>query len=143
MELKLVRTKLTTKSTIGKLYIDDIFYCYTLEDTDRGMLQSMSIEDINKKKVYGVTAIPRGTYEVIVNMSSRFKVLMPLLLNVKGYEGVRIHKGNIPENTLGCILVGMKEGIDCITESKLAYDFLLTKINKAIANKQEITLTIE
>ena len=82
MKLLLKRLHKTQNSTIGELYVDGKFECYTLEDVER------------KEKIYAKTAIPKGTYQVIINMSNRFKKLMPLLLNVPNFEGVRIHTGN-------------------------------------------------
>jgi hypothetical protein len=82
MQLKLQRETLTDDSTIGKLYINGTFHCYTLEDK------------VREVKIPHVTAIPQGKYEVILNFSNRFQQIMPLLLNVPNYEGVRIHWGN-------------------------------------------------
>jgi len=130
MKLLLKRIHKTDKSTIGELYIDGKFECYTLEDVER------------KDKVYGKTAIPKGSYEVIMNMSNRFKKLMPLLLNVPNYEGVRIHTGNKAEDTEGCILLGKTRGIDFIGNSKKAVADFYTKLEKELKTKK-VTLTIE
>src|SRR6478736_9414023 len=100
MKLTLRREPSTTKSTPGKLYVDSIFECYTLEDV------------VRPAKIYGQTAIPAGTYKVIINMSNRFKRLLPLLLNVPDYEGVRIHPGNTDKDTDGCILPGVTRSVD-------------------------------
>ena len=102
--MKIVRDTFTQNSTIGKMLIDGAFFCYTLEDT------------IRDTKIAGETAIPYGTYKVIVNMSNRFKRLMPLLLNVPNFEGVRIHNGNTKEHTHGCILVGATKSKDFIND---------------------------
>lgn len=142
MQLKLIRTKLTTKSTIGKLFINEVFYCYTLEDVDRGLASNMSLTDINNRKIKTLTAIPRGTYNVIITFSPHFNIDLPLLLNVSGFEGVRIHKGNKPEDTEGCILVGLFEAGDTITNSKDAFDPLFLKLKQALANKETISITI-
>lgn len=83
------------RSTIGDLFINDEFFCFTLEDEIRP----------GGQKVYGKTAIPAGTYEVVLTVSNRFKRLMPLLVNVPNFEGVRIHGGNTAEHTHGCPLV--------------------------------------
>lgn len=130
MKLVLKRLHKTDKSTIGELYIDGKFECYTLEDVER------------KDKVYGKTAIPKGTYEVTMTMSNRFKKLMPLLLNVPNYEGVRIHTGNKAEDTEGCILLGKTRGVDFIGNSKLAVSNFYTKLEKELKTKK-VTLTIE
>ena len=92
MELRVERTDFSETSTIGKLYVDDQFECYTLEDKVRPV------------KIKGKTAIPAGRYEVIVNFSQRFGRMLPLFLNVPNFEGVRIHPGNTAADTEGCIL---------------------------------------
>ena len=139
MKLTLTRKIFTDKSTIGELFIDDIFFCYTLEDRDRGLNQSDNIATIMLKKVFGVTAIPAGTYSVAITDSARFKKLMPLIKDVKGFAGVRIHTGNYPEDTEGCVLVGMKYGPDKVISSKEAYDTLFDRLS---ACKEPITLEI-
>ena len=88
MHLVLKRQPSTSKSTSGALSIDGKFECFTLEDVVRA------------KKSAGQTAIPAGTYKVIINQSNRFKRLLPLLLNVPGFEGVRIHTGNYAGNEI-------------------------------------------
>lgn len=95
MELTLKRDILADGYTLGLLSVDGKPYCYTVEDKVR--------EGV---KIPGKTAIPYGRYKVIVNMSNRFKKLMPLLIDVPGFEGVRIHSGNTAEDTEGCIIVG-------------------------------------
>lgn len=99
MKLKLIRKYKCLNYTIGHLYINDVYFCDTLEDKVR---QLDSIEDKIKHK----TAISEGVYKVVVTMSPKFKRLLPLLLNVKYFEGIRIHRGNKAEHTSGCILVG-------------------------------------
>lgn len=106
MELKLKRYILTSKSTISDLFIDGHYFCKILEDTDRGLTSDMPIDEIKKIKVQGQTAIPKGRYEVILSMSARFKKLLPEILNVPGYLGIRIHPGNKPGDTEGCLLPG-------------------------------------
>ena len=120
LELKVLRTTFTQKSTIGDLYIDEKYHCHTLEDVVR-----------QGEKVYGETAIPSGRYEVVMSMSNRFKKVMPLLRNVPGFEGVRIHKGNTAEDTLGCILVGANKATDRIGNCTPVYDKLVGIINSA------------
>lgn len=114
--------------TVGKLYIDGVYECFTLEDP------------VRETKVYGKTAIPYGTYDVIINQSARFKRELPLLLNVENFAGVRIHAGNTVEDTEGCILVGTtrtKNGI--VLNSALAFKFLFKKMKGA---ETPIKLTI-
>jgi hypothetical protein len=103
--------------TIGELYRDGLRLCYTLEDVVR-----------EGEKIPGATAIPAGTYGVVVNWSNRFGRFMPLLLKVPNFEGVRIHCGNTDKDTEGCILVGRGTGDNCITESRAAFDALFPLI---------------
>lgn len=121
MNLLLQRGRSTEKSTPGQLLINGTFECYTLEDIvrPRGM------------KVYGQTAIPAGVYPVVITMSPRFQRLLPALLNVPGFEGIRIHTGNKAEDTDGCILVGDAPASDWVGQSKVAFDRLYTKLRAA------------
>jgi hypothetical protein len=98
MELTIHRHTLNTKTDrniIGDLFIDGEFFCYTLEDEIRP-------EGV---KVYGATCIDAGRYKVILTKSNKFKRIMPLLLNVPNFEGIRIHGGNTSKDTHGCPLV--------------------------------------
>lgn len=142
MELKVIRKEFTSKTTIGELYINDVFFCYTLEDVDRGLTQDMSKKDIEAKKVYGKTAIPYGRYEIIMSWSNKFKCVMPLVNEVVGYTGIRIHKGNSEVDTLGCLLVGMKKGVDKITNSTQAFDRLFVLLQEA-CSKGKVWITYE
>ncbi|HEY0098382.1 MAG TPA: DUF5675 family protein [Pyrinomonadaceae bacterium] len=130
MELRLARTALTGRSTIGELSIDGVFECYTLEDCVRPV------------KIKNVTAIPAGRYRVIINQSQRFKRLLPLLLDVPQFEGVRIHSGNAAGDTEGCILVGQTKAKDFIGNSRVAFDKLFTRLLAAVAT-EEIFINIK
>ena len=92
--------------TIGRMYIDGVFFCNTLEDTDRGLMQGMNVGEIMTKKIAGKTAIPVGDYKVCRTYSPRFKKMMAQIMNVKGFAGVRIHAGNSAKDTDGCPLLG-------------------------------------
>jgi len=102
--------------TIGKMYINGVYFCDTLEDTDRGLRQSMPLSDIKMKKIAGETAIPTGQYSIDMNIVSPkystrdvYKFCggkLPRLINVQAFEGVLIHIGNTKNDTEGCILVG-------------------------------------
>jgi len=126
MKIEVKRLHRTSNSTIGELTIDGKFECYTLEDVERDV------------KIKGETAIAKGTYKVIINQSNRFKRLLPLLINVPNFEGVRIHAGNSNHDTEGCILVGMNRSLDYITKSRKAFDSLFKKMQKT----KDITITI-
>ena len=141
MELLLTRDTRTEESTIGLMSIDGAFQCYTLEDTDRHITQGTDLDVIKARKVYGKTAIPSGRYEVVMNMSARFKLYMPLLLSVPGFDGVRIHPGNKAEDTEGCILLGQTKATNFIGQSKIAYGKFLAKL-KAVEQKEKVFITI-
>ena len=127
MKIYIKRLHKTKNSTIGEMTIDGKFECYTLEDIERDV------------KIKSETAIPKGTYKVIINKSNRFKRLLPLLLNVQNFEGVRIHSGNSNHDTEGCILVGRTRSVDYIGQSRKAFDSLFKKMQDS---KEEISLTI-
>lgn len=118
MKMVLQRKIATNKSTIGELTIDGRWECYTLEDVVRAP----------GVKIPGQTAIPAGTYKVVVDKSTRFKRLMPHVLDVPGFDGIRIHSGNKHEDTEGCPLVGRTKGKDFVGESKLAFDAFYSKL---------------
>jgi hypothetical protein len=118
----LKRTTFTEHSTVGELWRDGVRLCYTLEDFDRDMTKDWMLYIILKTKVPHETAIPRGTYDLLVTDSVRFKKPMPLVAGVPGFEGIRIHSGNSDADTDGCILVGETAGHDFISQSRLAFE---------------------
>ena len=118
MKLKLQRIFKAETYTIGKLFIDGVYFCDTLED---------KVRDV---KIKGITAIPTGKYKVKITMSNRFKKLMPLLIDVPNFEGVRIHSGNTSEDTEGCILVGKNSGTGKVTNSRNTFEKLMLELNK-------------
>ena len=118
-KLRLVRDTFTDNSTIGKLYIDDVYFSEVLEDKDRGLDQSLTVEENKRLKVYGETCVPYGKYKGTVSMSMRMKRVLPLLFNVPAFDGIRIHRGNTKKDTLGCIEVGSTRGVDIIYNSKI------------------------
>ena len=105
MKLLLKRIALRDTYTIGKIYIDGEYFCDTLEDKVRD-LNKNGVFDGDEKKVYGETAIPYGTYKVILSYSPKFKRILPELLDVPCFTGIRIHRGNTEKDTAGCLLVG-------------------------------------
>lgn len=135
MKLLVQREMFSDKSTIGTLYVDGVKECHTLEDKDRHLEEG-------GEKVYGETAIPRGIYKVVITYSNRFKKPMPLLVDVPGFEGVRIHPGNTAEDTHGCILVGVGIGQDTLYNSRQAYERLFNKLEAAESIGDEITIEV-
>jgi len=107
MKLFLERIYKADTYTIGKLSIDGEFFCHVLEDVVRP----------KGIKVYGETAIPKGTYQVKLTMSNRFKKVLPLLQNVPMFEGIRIHAGNTNKDTHGCLLVGVNDSKGRVSNS--------------------------
>jgi len=136
VELKLIRKIYSDKSAKGELYYNNIFECYTLEDKVRAA---------SEKKIAGQTAIAAGRYKIIIDKSQRFGRLMPHLLDVPDFEGVRIHSGNTDKDTEGCILVGMdlREDIpDYIGRSTLAFDVFFKKLQRDFDEKKDIWIDI-
>lgn len=132
MKLKLIRKWFTEDSTLGELYINDKFFCYTLEDVVRE----------NGDKVKGKTAIWYGTYNITIDYSNRFKKDMIHILDVPMFEGIRIHAGNTDEDTEGCILVGYTKQDNSIGKSKLASDALREIVKHALLVPNEVTIEI-
>jgi hypothetical protein len=120
MNLVLIRSRFSKRSTLGRLYVDGKLECWTLEDAVRP-----------GPKVPGETAIPAGHYPVRLTYSPRFRRELPLVVGVPGFEGIRIHPGNTDVDTEGCILVGRSVGSDRVNESRLAFDALYPKLEQA------------
>lgn len=139
MQLTLTRTNRTENYTEGKLSIDNAYFCDTLEDKDRDYNKDGDLSDTGEQKVYGLTAIPNGTYKVILNMSNRFQKVMPLLLDVPGFTGIRIHSGNTAKDSLGCILIGVKAGPGYIAQSRKTFERIMPILQSA---KDDIYITI-
>lgn len=131
MKIKLLRSVQWRDVTLGQLYINGRYVCNTLEHPVR-------IEKIPK-----VTAIPFGTYEVVVTWSPKFKRKLPLIKNVPNFEGIRIHRGNTLEDTEGCILVGEWEGSYGLIHSIAAEVTVTKKIEDAQRRGEGIILEIE
>ena len=138
MNLKLERKYRKETYTIGKLYVDGVYFCDTIEDKDRGLDDSMVLADIMVKKKYGETAIPYGTYKVEINYSPKYKKLMPQIMNVKGFYGIRIHSGNTAKDTLGCLIVGKNTKKGMVTESRATYN----KLFALMKDEKDITIEI-
>ena len=152
IELTLHRKWRLPKYSIGNLYVEGVWLCNTLEDTDRNLYQGMSKEWIAEKKIYGETAIPYGRYKITMKVQSpkyankkqyeKCKGFIPRLLNVPCWDGVLVHIGNYPQDTLGCILVGYNKIKGAVVNSTTAFWKLYDILKKADDNNQEIWLTI-
>ena len=129
--------------TIGKLYIDGEYFCDTLEDKDRGLTDNMTVSEISKIKIKKETAIPTGTYKVTITYSNRFKKNMPLINDVKGFEGIRIHSGNTDKDTEGCLLVGMNLERGKVLKSQETFRKLYKMLSGAKLRGEYIQITIK
>ncbi len=140
MTITIIRRPSANGATIGRLYVNGVPEFYTCEDVVRPPSQ----------KVFGKTAIPTGTYKVLINRSERFSKLagydveLPLLLNVPGYAGVRIHAGNFPQDTAGCLLPGTGIGADgaSVINSRVAFSALFARMQQALVAGESIIVTI-
>ena len=143
MELLLKRIYKGDKYTIGKLYIDGEWFCDTIEDKVRNLPKecpytSKGINYKCKEKIYSETAIPAGTYKVILSYSNRFKRILPEILNVPHFLGIRIHRGNTEQDSAGCIILGENKIKGKVINST-PYE---TKLVKLLENQKNITITI-
>ena len=130
MEVNIYRHTYNTKgdrNIIGDLFVDGVFFCHTLEDEKRA----------DGLKVYGETAIPSGTYNVILNRSNRFKRIMPLLLDVPKFKGIRIHGGNTSKDSHGCPLVAFN------TDYKKIWGTAEKKLTAKLKEGENLTISIE
>lgn len=148
LNIRIDRIAKKSTYTIGKLYLNGVYFCDTLEDTDRGLTQGMPLQKIKDLKIKGATAIPKGKYKVTLNVvSPKFSKRatyqfcqgkLPRLLNVDGYEGVLIHIGNTAKDTEGCILVGQNKVVGQVINSTATFKKLYAEMLKY----QTIILTI-
>lgn len=149
MEIVVTRIFKGQTFTIGELTVNGTYICDTLEDRVRPLPDSCPYTSKNeeckcKEKVYSKTAIPNGTYELKITYSNRFKKVLPEILNVPHFLGIRIHTGNSSKDSSGCILVGKWDGItvDWISDSKDSFNKLMELLNN-VSNKESITITIK
>ncbi len=152
MNILLLRKWKKDTYTIGKLYIDGKEFSDTLEDKDRNLSDKMDEGTIKNIKIYGKTAIPSGTYTIKMTYSSKFasrvwgrkyQGKVPQIMDVKGFSGVRIHPGNIPEESLGCIFLGNNLEKGKVLQSTFYYyKFLDDHILPALKRGEDIRITI-
>jgi len=128
VKLRLERSPSAHGATIGELTVDGAFECYTCEDEVR----EIEGQPVPSWKIKGATAIPRGTYGIVITPSARFSRELPLLVDVAGFDGIRIHPGNTSADTDGCILPGRTRTDRTVGESKAAFSALYGKIQQAL-----------
>ena len=141
MKLTLKRIALRPTYTIGKLYIDDAYFCDTLEDTVRDTNKSGKFDN-GEQKIKGKTAIPYGTYEIKWTYSPRFKKYTPQLMNVPSFEGIRVHAGNTSADTEGCLILGENKQGGKVLNSRATINKFYPIIKKACSNGR-VTIEIK
>jgi len=138
MKMQLERVQQDADVTIGALACDGAFVCWVCEDAVR----EVPGQPVEARKVPGKTAIPTGHYRIEVTMSARFKRLLPILVAVPGFEGVRIHPGNTAADTEGCLLPGRVRLGKSVGQSVLAFNDLFARINDAQRRRELVTIDI-
>lgn len=128
--------------TIGKMYVDGVYFCDVVEDKDRGLDDSMPESEITAIKVYGKTAIPTGVYDLEWTFSNKFKRFLPEIKNVKGFSGIRIHSGNTAEDSLGCPIAGENKIKGGVINSRVTCERLFVIIKNTI-KKEKIKIEIK
>lgn len=141
MKLILKRIALRPTYTIGKLYIDDAYFCDTLEDTVRDTNKSGKFDN-GEQKIKGKTAIPYGTYEIKWTYSPRFKKYTPQLMNVPSFEGIRVHAGNTSADTEGCLILGENKQVGKVLNSRATINKFYPIIKEACSNGK-VTIEIK
>jgi len=139
MILRLVREPSVTGATLGVLFVDGHYQCFTLEP----QIREQEGQPVSTWKVPGQTAIPAGRYRVTLVQSPRFGRLVPLLIAVPGFTAVEIHTGNTVGDTRACVVVGRLRAAQRVGESKAALDALVPKLEAAIARNEAIWITVE
>ena len=135
MNLTLKRLNLTPNYTEGELYVNGVYFCKTLEDTNRDLNKNGQFDN-NEKKVYGETCIPYGKYKIILSYSPKFKRELPEILEVPNFQGIRIHRGNKISDTLGCVLCGEKVKNGYLSNST-PYEIKLVELFKQAKSRNE------
>lgn len=143
MEILLIRENFTPDYTEGKLFINGVYICDTIEDCDRGLDDKMSEEEILKKKVYGKTCIPYGRYKVIIDYSNKYGKMLIHILNVKGFDGIRIHSLNSADSSLGCIGPGKRTAPGWVSKSRYHYEIIHEMVEEALNRGDEVHIEIK
>ncbi len=154
MEIIIRRIALKKGYTIGNLYIlpEQVnneekavpeWFCNTMEPTTRKLTSRMPLTVIRRHKIIGKTAIPTGRYRILITRSRRFGRWLPLLMNVKGFEGIRIHAGNKPEDTRGCILPGFNRRKGYVLDSTRCVLTLVKMMTEAMEKGEKVFVTVK
>lgn len=153
LRLRIERAWKKDSYTVGRFFVNDVRFCESLEDKDRGLTDKWSAAAIKLSKVFGKTAIPAGTYRVILSQSTKFwsrswcqkyNGLVPEIIEVKGFTGVRIHPGNTAADTEGCPLLGDNKKKGMVVNSVKRYCELMDKyIMPAWKAGETIEITIQ
>ena len=143
MQIVLKRISKKPDYTIGKVYINNEYFCDSIEDKDRGLTDNMSELQVQAIKVMHKTAIPTGTYKVTYTYSNKYKKMMPLVNDVKGFTGIRIHSGNTADDSSGCIILGQNKVVGKVINSKITIDKFITILKKALDKKEKVELMIK
>ena len=143
MTIRIDRKWKKAEYTISRVYINGRYVgCNALEDTDRGLLQTMQITELQRKKIKGKTAIPRGYYDVRITYSPKYKRMMPLVVDVPAFSGIRLHSLNKPEDSEGCIGFGKNDKVGWISDSKYWTDKICRLIETALNKGEKVTLIV-
>lgn len=153
MELKLKRIALRDTYTIGRLYVDNHYFCDTCEDVVRDLNKDGDLNDAGEGKVYAKTAIPYGRYEVTMKVKSpKFSQraaynwcsgYLPRLLNVPHFEGILIHAGNSADSSAGCLIVGENKIKGQVVNSMATLKKLVPILKRASDSGEKIWISIE
>ena len=146
IELDLDRFAKRPTYTIGKLFIESVFFCNTLEDTVREMHDlngDGDTKDPGEGKVYGQTALAPGRYPIVMYDSPHFGRMLPWIQNVPSHDLALMHAGNWPKDTLGCVLVGKNTVVGGLTLSRKTEDALVAKIEAYINAGFKVYITIK
>ena len=143
MTIRIDRQWKKPEYTISRVYINGSYFgCNALEDTDRGLLQTMQLSELQRRKVKGKTAIPRGYYDVRITYSPKYKRMMPLVVDVPAFSGIRMHPLNKPEDSEGCIGYGKNDKVGWISNSKYWTDKICRLIETALNKGEKVTLIV-
>lgn len=142
MEIKLIRKYYQAKYTIGRLYVNNRFFSDCLEPPSLHLTERSALGTILIAKYKGYRAIPTGRYRILITRSRRFGRWLPLLLNVKGFESIRIHVGNKPEDTRGCILLGFNRRKGYVLDSTRCVLTLVKMMTEAIAKGEKVFVEV-